>query len=228
MGGGASGAGRQAGTNRAALRAHARSACPRLTGPYSRSTRVPGNKVGSRDRRANMFRRALRLLAARWLIATSIIGDALSQLDCVALHLVIERGALDAEEFRCFFLVTVAFCKRLNNRGSFHVVETLYARTREPADLCLLQSGRQLYFRWQLFHADHALSRQYHRVFDRVLQFANVPRPRVIQQFLKRFWRNIWFGFAELLSKLPHERSDQRWDILFPFSKRRHLNLKCV
>src|SRR4030095_16269721 len=131
MGGGASGAGRQAGTNRAALRAHARSACPRLTGPDSRSTRVPGNKVGSRDRQANMFRRALRLVVARWLIETPIIADALLQFDRVALHLVVERGALDAEEFRCFFLVTVAFCKRLNNRGSFDVVETLYALPRQ-------------------------------------------------------------------------------------------------
>ena len=52
------------------------------------------------------------------------------QRDRVALHLIVQRGALDAEEFRRFFLVAVAFCERLNDRGSFDVVETLYARTR--------------------------------------------------------------------------------------------------
>src|SRR5439155_712735 len=47
-----------------------------------------------------------------------------------SLHLVIERGALDTEKFRCFFLVAVAFCKRLNDRGSLDVVESLHAGPR--------------------------------------------------------------------------------------------------
>ena len=52
------------------------------------------------------------------------------QLDRVALHLVVERGSLDAEKFRRFFLVPVTFSKRLNNGGSFNIVEALDARTR--------------------------------------------------------------------------------------------------
>jgi hypothetical protein len=52
------------------------------------------------------------------------------QLDRIALHLVVERGSLDAEKFRRFFLVPVTFSKRLNNGGSFNIVEALDARTR--------------------------------------------------------------------------------------------------
>jgi hypothetical protein len=52
------------------------------------------------------------------------------QLDRVALHFVIERGSLDAEKFRRFFLVTVALSERLNNRGSFNIIKGLDARTR--------------------------------------------------------------------------------------------------
>ena len=126
------------------------------------------------------------------------------------------------------FLVSVALSERLNNRSSFDVVEALDARTREGGKLRLLQRGWQLYFCWQLFHVNYAFSRQDHRVFNRVLQFANVSRPRVIEQFLERFRRNVRLRFAELLSKLFHERGDQRWNILFPFSKRRHFNLESV
>src|SRR4029077_7265451 len=91
----------------------------------SRSARGPGNKVGSRDRQANTFRRALRLPAATRLLSTPLIQGPLSQLDRVALHLIIERGAVDAEQFRCLLFIAVAFCKRLNDRGSFDVVECL-------------------------------------------------------------------------------------------------------
>src|SRR5258707_1120992 len=107
----------------------------------------------------------------------------------------------------------------------FHFCWTVKWRRRIRS---LLQRGWQLYFRGQLFHLNHSLSCQHHGIFDRVLQFANVARPRIIEQFLKRLWRNVWFWFAELLSKLFHERGDQRWDILFPFSKWRYLNLKRV
>src|SRR2546430_1253427 len=36
---------------------------------------------------------------------------------------------------------------------------------------------KQLYFCRELFDANHALSRQHHRIFNCVLQFANIPRP---------------------------------------------------
>jgi hypothetical protein len=52
------------------------------------------------------------------------------QLDRVALHLVVERGALNTEKFRRLFFVPVTFSKRLNNGGSFNIVEALDARTR--------------------------------------------------------------------------------------------------
>ncbi len=52
------------------------------------------------------------------------------QLDGVALHLVVEGGALDAEKFGRLFLVTAAFCERLKNGGSLEVVESLYAAAR--------------------------------------------------------------------------------------------------
>src|SRR6266404_8252137 len=52
------------------------------------------------------------------------------QLDGVTLHFVVESGALDAEKFGRLFLVTAALCKRLQNGGSLHVVESLYAAAR--------------------------------------------------------------------------------------------------
>jgi hypothetical protein len=51
----------------------------------------------------------------------------ISDLDGVTLHLVVERGTLDPEKFRRFFLVPVAFSKRLNNRSSLDIVERLDA-----------------------------------------------------------------------------------------------------
>ena len=49
------------------------------------------------------------------------------QLDGVALHLVVEGGALNTEKFGCFFLVATALCERLENRSSLEIVETLNA-----------------------------------------------------------------------------------------------------
>ena len=77
----------------------------------------------------------------------------LLQLDRVALHLVVEGGALNTEKFCRFFLVSVAFSERLNNRSSFNVVEALHARARQRGALGLLQRGWQLYFCRQLFDA---------------------------------------------------------------------------
>ena len=59
----------------------------------------------------------------------SVLSEAGSflDLDRVALHLVVERGPLDAEEFGSFLLVAVTFCKRLKNRVSLDVIETLHA-----------------------------------------------------------------------------------------------------
>ena len=60
------------------------------------------------------------------------------QFDRVALHLVIESGSLDAEKFCRFFLVPVTFSKRLNNRGSFNIVEALVKS--ENIDLIVIDS----------------------------------------------------------------------------------------
>jgi hypothetical protein len=112
------------------LRADAGREHPRVARTNPRSPRVPGNKVGSGDWRAKASRRGMRLPAAEWLIATSIVAGALLQLDGVALHLIVKRGALDAEKFCGLFLVSMAFGQRLNNSGSFDIVEALHARAR--------------------------------------------------------------------------------------------------
>src|SRR5262249_7080191 len=52
---GSSGARRQTGTDRAALCAHARLARPRVARPHSRTTSVPGNKIGSRGGKRPAF-----------------------------------------------------------------------------------------------------------------------------------------------------------------------------
>src|SRR2546429_7615475 len=51
----------------------------------------------------------------------------LLQIDRVALHLVVEGGALDTEKFGRFFLVAPAFCERLENGIALHVIQRLYA-----------------------------------------------------------------------------------------------------
>src|SRR5215472_10640741 len=107
----------------------------------------------------------------------SLGRGAFLQLDSIALHLVVEGWTLNAEEFGCFFLVTAGLCERLENGGSFEVVESLHAAAWRRGKLSLLQCRGQLYFRRELFHADGALSRQYDRVLHCVLQFANIPRP---------------------------------------------------
>ena len=60
----------------------------------------------------------------------AVFRDAFLQLDGIALHLVIERGTLDAEKFGRLFLVAAAFCECLKNGGSLQVVESLYAAAR--------------------------------------------------------------------------------------------------
>src|SRR5205814_7517156 len=50
-----------------------------------------------------------------------------SNLDGVALHLVIKGRALNAEQLGGFLLVTVCLGQRLKNRLSLHVIETGHA-----------------------------------------------------------------------------------------------------
>src|SRR6516225_7280318 len=82
-----------------------------------------------RDCRARNTNRALRL--PRRLTGNEGLGSRHSlsdlQLDGVALHLVVEGGALNTEKFGCFFLVATALCERLENRSSLEIVETLNA-----------------------------------------------------------------------------------------------------
>ena len=67
-----------------------------------------------RDRRARNTDRALRL--SRQIARNDRLGSRHSfnlHLDGVALHLVVERRALDAEKFSRLFLVTATLCERL-------------------------------------------------------------------------------------------------------------------
>src|SRR5438105_8152760 len=50
-----------------------------------------------------------------------------SNLDGVALHLVIKGRALNAEQLGGFLLVTVCLGQRLKNRLSLHIIETGHA-----------------------------------------------------------------------------------------------------
>src|SRR5213595_1436277 len=109
---------------------------------------------------------------------------AFLQLDGVALHLVVEGRALNAEKFGSFFLVAAALCECLENGGSLDVVESLYAAARQCPELGLLQRNGQLYFCGELFYVDQTLSCQNDGVFNCVLQFANISWPCVIKQLL--------------------------------------------
>src|SRR3982074_3582251 len=92
----------------------------------------------------------------------------------------------------------------------------------------LLQPRRQLHFRRQFFHGDLVLAREHDRVFHGVLQFAHIPGPGVIHQFLKRFRTDDRFVFAELLRETPQESGDERRDIFLAFAQRRDLDLKSI
>src|SRR6266446_477997 len=95
-----------------------------------------------------------------------------SELDRVTLQFIIERGPLNAEKLRGFFLVAVTLRKRLKNRVPLDLVQTLHTCARRSTALRLLQHRGQLHFGGQLFHANQILPRQHHRVFHCVLQFA--------------------------------------------------------
>src|SRR5262249_194588 len=95
-----------------------------------------------RDRGARDANRALRLprrlarsdgLSSRSLTPSGLgrrqsLGN--SQLNRVALNLVVKRGTLNAEQFGCFFLVATGFREGLENGGPVEVVESLYALAR--------------------------------------------------------------------------------------------------
>src|SRR5262249_9570810 len=95
-----------------------------------------------RDRGARDANRALRLprriarsdsLGSRSLTPSRLrrchsLGN--SQLNRVALNLIVKRGTLDAEEFGRSFLVPAAFRQCLENGGPLQVVESLYALAR--------------------------------------------------------------------------------------------------
>ena len=85
-----------------------------------------------------------------------------------------------------------------------------------------------MYFRGQLFHANNALLRQDHTVFDRVLQFANISRPRVVKQLLKSIRRNVRLRLSESLGKFSHELRDQRRYVFLSFPQRWHFDLERV
>src|SRR5437763_176494 len=57
-----------------------------------------------------------------------------SNLDGVALHLVIKGRALNAEQLGGFLLVTVCLGQRLKNRLSLHVIETGHAAAAHRRD----------------------------------------------------------------------------------------------
>ena len=120
-----------------------------------------------------------------------------------------------------FLLVSVTLRQRLQDGGSFHIVETLHALWRGGGvSLDILQNRWQLHFRGQFLNSDRVLPRQNHGVFHRVLQFANVSRPGVVEQFLKGVRRNRQFGFTKLLRELFYKRSHERRNVLLPLAQR--------
>ena len=96
---------------------------------------------------------------------------ALSDLDAVALNLIVERGPLNAETFGSLLLVAVTFCKRLENSVSLDIIETLHAGSSGSCGttLHLLQRCWQLNFGGQLLYPDQSLPRQDHRIFNCIL-----------------------------------------------------------
>src|SRR5262249_48666631 len=94
-----------------------------------------------RDRRARNTYRSLHLSRAmtrqpRIEAAVNSVGKL--QLDRVTLHLIVERGTLDAEQFGRLFLVAPRFCQRLENGLALQIIESLHAFARQPTDFGLL------------------------------------------------------------------------------------------
>src|SRR5438105_15329933 len=82
------------------------------------------------------------------------------ELDRVALHLVVKRRTLNAEDLRGFLLVPVALGERRDDGVALHVVEILDAVITAHG---LLKHRRQLHFRRQFFHADLILTGEHDR-----------------------------------------------------------------
>src|SRR5437870_1180371 len=123
--------------------------CPRIP-PHFRTLRR-----GRPRTNANEFE--TEALLARQFVQ---FAGSFSDLDRVTLHLVIQCGTLDAEKLSRLLLVSVAFCKRLENRVPLDVVETLHPSSSgsRRTTLYLLEHCRQLNLGRQLFYADQALA----------------------------------------------------------------------
>src|SRR6266480_173908 len=99
-----------------------------------------------------------------------------SNLDGVALHLVIKGRALNAEQLGGFLLVAMRLGKRLEDRLSLDVIEACYAAAARGSGSGL-QRRRQLNLRRQFFDPDYVIPCQDDGVLNGVLQFPHISRP---------------------------------------------------
>jgi hypothetical protein len=125
-----------------------------------------------------------------------LVASALLQFDGVAFQLVIERRSLNSEKFGRLFLVAVTLSESLQDGIPFDIIEALHAGPRRSDAVGLLQGKGQLDFRRKLFYTDHILAGQDNSVLDCVLQFSNVSRPGIIQEFLERLRRKLRLRFV--------------------------------
>ena len=135
--------------------------CPRIS-EILRSAQMPTNE--------NLMLRAVLVTQAACIGSRTSAAIRCSQLDRVTLQLVIKRWTLDAEKLRGLFLVAVALRRAPEESCSVrHRRGVCTPRSWQHAEFGLLQRGRQLHFRGQLFYADQVFSRQDYRVFHCVL-----------------------------------------------------------
>src|SRR5437667_2687956 len=116
----------------------ARSSCTKhlpLGAPIA-ANNMTNTRGGQRTARP-IVSRALSFLIGRVTPCAPFLGRLL-QLDRVTLHLIVERGTLDAEQFGCFFLVAPRFRQGLQNGLALQIIESLHAFARQPTQLGML------------------------------------------------------------------------------------------
>src|SRR5256712_235063 len=144
-------------------------------------------------------------------------------LDPVLLELTPERGAADAERLGGAGVVSAEPLQRLEDVDALSVGETdLPGQRRRGSEL---EAGRHV--GRQILRTDGVASSQDGRALDRVLQFAHVTWPRVMEETFEGLGRQAEPA-AELARRPREEMLGQRGNVLAAVAKGREHHLDDV
>src|SRR5262249_42427786 len=135
----------------------------------------------------------------------------------VRLELPIQCAWRDPEYLRSLALVPARLLEHRQDLFSFELVKA--RRTAVVLVIVCLGHRRTMssQFKRQVFGLDHRIAREYHRALDHVPQLANISRPAIIHQHLKRFLAQHG---AVVAGSRRKKMNRERRDIVGPLSKR--------